>query len=684
MPNTSDRIAQAVLLAVATAAVQFPQPAEAAAAETPTSTADTVFALDEITISARRIGVLPVQSVLTSVDIAGGSLLENANVDYAWELFGRMPGVMLTEFGQGTTSGKLSMRGFNGEGEVNAVKLLIDGVPSNSNDGNMPYIDSVFPLDIAQLETVRGTNDARYGLHSIGGNVNIVTRLGGDYHEARLGYGSWNTLDAQVAAGYERGGFTQNYTLGYRDTDGYREHADSRRRGASGKWFYTFDNGARAGVSLRVYRNEAQEAGYLTLADARADRDQSYAFVTTDGGNRRIQQLSAHLDLPLTGSLSWNTLAYRNRLDDQRFVRFSAGVAQQERAADEKHTGLASTMTLRPADAALRDLSLEWGVSAEWQDNISQRYRTVNRARQATTRDQHFDFDTVGGYLQATFSPVARLRLVPAWRFDKPSGDFRNALSGVQAPLYDYGWISQPKISAVVTLADGYSAYANWGRTFQVGIGAASYKVPPLVNELGPSINTGWELGLKFAPTERLDGRIAWWRQTASGEWRRRLNDPNNDSDNLGKTLREGFDLQVNATFTSTLRAWLAYAHQDSEVLKAGPTLLATQGKEIDHVPHQVFTGGLDWSPSGIVTLSLGLNGQSDYFLDPANTTAKFGDFLKLNLGGQWKVSPKLTFEAQVKNLTDEDSEYAWWDGVQSLHAPADPRAFHVAGRLRF
>jgi hypothetical protein len=43
-------------------------------------------------------------------------------------------------------------------GEINAVKLLVDGVPANSNDGNMPYIDGVFPLDIAGIEVVRGTS----------------------------------------------------------------------------------------------------------------------------------------------------------------------------------------------------------------------------------------------------------------------------------------------------------------------------------------------------------------------------------------------------------------------------------------------------------------------------------------------------------------------------------------------
>ncbi len=119
-------------------------------------------------------------------------------------------------------------------------------------------------------------------------------------------------------------------------------------------------------------------------------------------------------------------------------------------------------------------------------------------------------------------------------------------------------------------------------------------------------------------------------------------------------------------------------------MLRAGPTLPASQGKEIDHVPHNVFTGGIDYTPTPALTLSLALNGQSDYYLDPANSTGKFGDFVKLNLGAQWAITPRISLEAQVKNLTNERSEYVWWDGVQSLHAPADTRAAYVAARVRF
>lgn len=201
--------------------------------------------------------------VLTSVDVLGGDLAQRQSVDNTWELFARLPGVTLTDFNQGNTSGRFSIRGFNGEGEINAVKLLIDGIPSNANDGGMVFIDMVMPLDIAAVELVRGTADPRYGLHNIAGNANILTRIGGTYLDARALAGAFGTYEGQVSAGIERGGFSQNYFVGYRQTDGFREHADLRRANLAGKWFYDL-GGATVGAIARYSAAKAQEPGYLT------------------------------------------------------------------------------------------------------------------------------------------------------------------------------------------------------------------------------------------------------------------------------------------------------------------------------------------------------------------------------------------------------------------------------------
>ncbi|MDK6792816.1 hypothetical protein QP334_23875, partial [Escherichia coli] len=78
----------------------------------------------------------------------------------------------------------------------------------------------------------------------------------------------------------------------------------------------------------------------------------------------------------------------------------------------------------------LHAFALEGGSDVEKQQNRSERYRTVERVRQAQTRDQDFDFNTVGAYVQAQIEPFESLKIVPAYRVDKISGDFTNKMTG--------------------------------------------------------------------------------------------------------------------------------------------------------------------------------------------------------------------------------------------------------------
>ncbi|AIZ33057.1 TonB-dependent receptor [Pseudomonas parafulva] len=683
--TASRHAARAALPALALTCTLAPAP-QAQAETIPPAT--TPLTLGAVSVSGRETGPLSSAALIGSVDVLRADTLDTLPVAYAWELFRRAPGVLLTEFNQGTTSGKLSMRGFNGEGEVNAVKLLIDGIPSNTNDGNMPFIDAVFPLDIDNIQVVRGTQDPRYGLNNIAGNVSINTRTGGDYNQARLRYGSFDTREVQLAKGIEGTNWTQNYFFARQQVGGYRDHADTERYTFSGKWFYTPDDGRyRAGLIARHYQSTAQEAGYLSADDARHDPRQSNAFNATDQGTRRVNQLSLHLDTDLTDDLAWSTKVYLNTFDDRRWTQYWRTSAQQERYANETQYGALTSLTWRPEVQGLHGFALEGGSDVNRQDNRSQRYRTLDRTRQARSRDQQFDFDTLGAYVQAEIEPVASLKVVPAYRVDRLSGHFDNRANGQQAPINDYGLIRQPKLSIAWTPWDVAGLYANWGRTFQVGTGAAAYKIPPSHQDLAPSINEGWETGITFNPTRWLDGRLAYWRQEASGEVSRRLNDPSGESDNVGETRRWGYDLQMNLHPDERTAWWLAYTWQYSRILEPSAALPASRGQEIDHVPHHVWNAGVRYQASPALQLGAWMNGQSRYYLERENTQGRYGSFVLMNLSASYRLSESVSVDLQLKNLANRYYAYVWYDpdGAQaSLHSPGDGRALYAGVTFDF
>ncbi len=680
-----------------------------AAPQNNSSKDNSVFELGAVVVSdSEKNGKLSSRDIATSVDVMHADKIQDQNVMNAYDLFHRMPGVQITQFGQGTTTGKLSFRGFNGEGRVNAVKLLIDGIPSNTNDGNMPFIDALFPLDIESIEVVKGTNDPRYGLHNIAGNANITTSTGGNYVKGRISYGSYNTHDIQSGLGYEKDGFSQNYAISYRASDGYRDHSQSDKNSFSGKWAFTPDNDKyKLGLNVRWSEAGAQEPGYMTYQEQLLSSTQSLARNATDGGKRQVGQVSANFDLHLTDTLFWSNKAYSNTYKDQRFVQFDPCCQQAERDRDETQYGAITSLTYHPVVSWLNDFSLESGFDFQQQDNQYQQYRTVNTIRMKSSglnptlpanyvrNDESWNFLNYGGYIQAVIKPTSWLKITPGYRADRIDGDnLINNKPGAAItsnPVNDYGTISQPKIGAVITPIDGYNLYGNWGRSFQVGLGSATYKNPVAAN-LAPSINDGWEVGVKLKPVDWAEGRIAYWKQDASNEMSRNLSD--NSSTFLGATTRQGVDVEVKVNPTDSVSVWSAYSLQEAKIKSAGKYAVNSYeykvGNKIVNTPDYLFSAGIDYQITPALKSSLWTTGQGNFFVDQANSVGKFGEYSLLNLDLGYQVNKHVDLQFQAKNLANTHREYLWYDETygtglrQPLFSPGDGIAFYGAVNFRY
>ncbi|MCC7633984.1 TonB-dependent receptor [Stenotrophomonas rhizophila] len=665
------------------------------APDTHAQSSDSALTLGKVDVHQHGEGQLTAHQVLTSVDVLGADQIEGSNVSHSWELLGKMPGIQLTETRQGAESGKLSFRGFNGEGYLNAIKTLIDGVPSNVNSGNQRFIDMLFPLEISYIEVVRGTNDPRYGLHNIGGNVNFGTRQGGNYTDGRLSYGSYNTGDAQLAVGRERDGFAQNYFIGSQASDGYRDHDSSRKYALGGKWFYgSLEEGMRIGLTARTYHHEADEPGFMTATELRAHRRGSQARNANDSDDRDMRQLGVHLDLRLADTVLLGTRLYYNRYQDQRQVTFSdlpgGNAPRQRRVWDESQAGMLATLTWQASDS----LTVEGGVNYEQQDNgyVRERfsYAIPTDFSAAPARVQNNDrhsLDNRGAYVQAIYQPIAALKIVPAYRVDRFDGTTRLP-GGITGPLQDYGSIGQPKLSVVYALGAQTNVYANWGRTFQVltGSTAPAYLTPGQA-PMPPSTNTGMEVGLKFSPLPGSQARLAVWQQDAENEV---SNMPATGTTvTLGKTRRRGVDAQFNAQLGDKWTLWASHAYQEAKIARDGRDgALSLQGREVAAVPRHISTLGVDYQATPSLQLGLQGRAQGDYYLEERNVAGKYGNFAVLDLSARYQINPAWSVDLQVKNATGRQYAYAWydsffWEQAQPMFSPAAGRAVFVGLNMK-
>jgi iron complex outermembrane recepter protein len=607
-----------------------------------------------------------------AVSVLSGAQIQREQVNFAQELLRKVPGVYRAEFNQGIIAGDIGIRGFNTESDVASTKLLIDGIPSNLNSG-VSEMNALFPLEIARMDVVRGTNDPRYGLFNLAGNVAIETERSGSRLVSRLQSGSFGAQEGQLLTAFQKSGFSQTLFAGLRRSDGYRSNSDLNKWSVSGKWFYDApDDSWRIGVIGRSHRLETAAPGYLTFAQSRTAPRLSPTFSAADGGSVATDHGSVHVDVQQTKTLAWSLRGYAQHFDRVRYVRFTAAGAQQERIEDERQHGAIATVTWRPAAAEARALVVTGGADFQRQENEAQRFRTADRTRAATLRDQAFALDNMGGYVQMTASPLSRVQVAGGIRADRFSGAFRNRLTSTSLPILDDGWISQPKASVSVQLARRLSTYANYGRAFQIGVGAGAYGATPLA----PSRNDGAEVGIVAEPARVLSVRAGVWQQKASDEVRLKF-DNSGDSENIGRTSRRGVDVEGTLRLPRAVSVWVAGTSQRAVLVEPGLTNASSRGKLLNHVPRWTAKYGADWTLGTGLHFSFWSYLQGAYQITPQNDRGTWGDIRTVNADVSWRWRA-VAVGLGATNLFSRYSEYAWWDGTQTLHSPAPPRSLFL------
>jgi iron complex outermembrane recepter protein len=649
-----------------------------APARRPREIAASADTITEVTVSGRRKGPLGAAEVITSTNLLTREQLESQTVPDPLQVLKRVPGVYMQDYDQGTISTGLGMRGFDTQNEGPAVKLLIDGIPSNFHNIGMNELKAIFPLEIDHIEVVQGTNDPRYGLNNIAGNVNVVTRENEDVQVGRFLAGSFGTIEPQLLAGFRSGRLRHTYFLGYRGSDGFRDNARMDRFAGSAKLFYEPNERLTLGVIARGMFLEAESPGYLTPKEARERPRLSPAYAREDAGEQRTLHVSGHVDY-FTAGFSLRAKAYAQSFYRDRNVSFDPDMQQQLRHEDELQHGAIAVLTYR-ADPKVLDLSVELGADYQGQHNLQRRFDTIARVPQgAPTRDHDFTFSVAGAYLQASIHPIDALQLVAALRADALWGQLQDRLADARYELNDFGVIWQPKLSLAWTILRGQRLYANYGRTFQVDTGIGAYATDPSVR-LDPSFNDGWEVGVRTTLSPWLRTRAAAWSQLASGEVRRRA-DTSGASENVGKTLRYGLDLELTVTPVPWLSLWGAYSPVVAKQVEPGAGEVAERRRDrwLSHVPQFSAKGGIDYRDDLLV--SLWFYAQGNYYLTKENDHPALGAYVVVNLDGSYPISEWMALGVSIQNLLNARYDASIWykdfGQIGSLHNPAPPLAIY-------
>jgi len=632
--------------------------------------------LDSIVVIGKQTLLNADKDLAGSVDVITRDELEYEHVTDTLELYTKTPGVVLSRYNQGIINTDISIRGFAGDGTTPHAKLLVDGIPSNLQNG-YNEMDYLFPTNIQNIQVFKGTSDPSTGLFATAGNYKVETRkdLG---KQVEASFGSFNTRELQGYFGDNTNGLTQNYAVGYRAGNGYRDNTDIEKIALSGRWQYDFEKSSLA-LSTKYGKYNAFEApGYLSKEEARRNPRSSADYASQDGGSKVFKHVSLHYDYFVNDDMDLSLKAYSQGFERERNVRFSASQALVENRFDDQNMhGFIAKFDWRINP----NWALETGYDIEQQQVVEQRYRGTQ-----TRRDFDFDFETQGAFVKVENTPLDWLRWNAAIRADRLEGDANRAFIvndvASNRRFFDFGTIMQPKLNVFANITEQQTLFANYGRSFQHPFGGDAF-TSGNTNARDVAINDGWELGLK-SNWGRLNTRVSYWQQDAQDEFVV----IDGTGQNVGETERKGLDASFDITLNDHWMMWANASKVYSEIIQSSSAGQAFAGNALRGIPDHTASLGVQYTHDDRLVARVHIDRQGAYYINEANIGGQYGAYTLVNANVDYKTYwGKVS--VQANNIFDKFYEYVLDQStnsalVDSIHSPGAGRNFTLSATVDF
>ncbi len=418
-----------------------------------------------------------------------------------------VPGIMVRpRYGNVADDSQISIRGsgLRNNYHLRGLTLLLDGFPLNNADGFSDF-DAAELLATKRIEVYKGANALRFGVNSLGGAINLVTRTGEDngLFEFRSEGGSFGFMKHQLATGQVYGPWDLYLSLTYTDLDGYRDHSALTRRRAYSSVGYSLAGGTIIRLDLNYMRSDQDYAGALTRAEFKQNPKQRNpeGIGFNEGRNSDDSRGALTISIPLseTQTLDWYTQLNYQYLDHP----LSFAVINQNRYNWGSELRYLLTAPLLGFTNRLT-VGLQYAQTRQ----LEQRFENVGGNHGDKIRDQMQKATSIGLYGEEQFNVTERLALVLGGRLQYARRAIDDAFlrDGNGSGSIDYVDMS-PKVGFVWDVHPTVQVYGNASRAYE----------PPLLLELTSPGQLSSDLHL-------LNPQKAWQFEVGSrGNWSKRL-----------------------------------------------------------------------------------------------------------------------------------------------------------------
>ena len=386
------------------------------------------------------------------------------------DIFRSLPGIDVSNYGQGAIGYGISIRGFTDAEHGRDIAYFIDGVPLNEissiHTPNYADLNVLIPETVRTIEIIRGPFAIEAGDSNVGGSIFITTKSYDPYAEAKVYGGSWGTGRGLATYGADNGSYVPYLAVEGYTTDGYRDNSTLDRYNTFDKITVPVPGGAFT-VRVQAYGTTSGAPGYLNrdalLAGLVSATD---AVNPTDGADKTMQNIVAQyasgpVDQQLAG------MVYTVHDIFTRWADFCPVTGCQRVQNEERESLGGRVRKIWTTDVLGVPAQILAGGS--WRTDIIDDFQAPTVYRQISglpTINAATVETNLAGYAQLQVKPLAWLKLTCGSRIDQFFYNIDNRLNPAIEP--DIApTIASPKAGASITPLPWLELYTNYGQGFR-------------------------------------------------------------------------------------------------------------------------------------------------------------------------------------------------------------------------
>ena len=585
----------------------------------------------------------------------------------------RVPGLVALNRQNYAQDLQISSRGFGARSQfgVRGVRLVQDGIPLTMPDGQGQ--PALFDLDgLQRIEVLRGPLTTLYGNASGG----IIQGYTGEapFHptlDTRTLIGSDGLWRSRLRYGGQHGDLNISANVSRLETDGYRDHSETRRDIANLRLGWDLDDASSLTLLINsLHQPGTQDPLGLTRDQLRQDRRQAPPQAETFDTRKSVTHNQAGINYQrrLGNDDLLTLMVYGGERDMQQFLGFSGGNPGAGGGVIELDRRFGGGELGWQRDTRLFELpvTLAAGIAYHYQGEQRKGFVNEQGLKGGLMRNEFNAVDSQEAYLISTWQLAPRWELVAGLRhtrveFDSDDDfladgqdDSGHTRSQRANPAIGLNWNWTPQLSLYAALGQGFET-----PTFQ----ELAYREDGagMNPALKPSVSRDSELGLKWRDDQtRLD--LALFHSRVRDEI---VTGPNqvftgrSTYTNAGRSTRRGVEFSIEQDFAHGVSGYLAYtwldASYDSYENADGTRY---DGNRLPGVPRHSAYAELLWQPAGTgFHTAIEAQGMSRRYATDDNLHSASGYGVVHWRAGYRHQLGNLTLEpfARLENLTDRD-----------------------------